>query len=240
MNTLLIARRELGAYLRGWTGYLVIAGVLLIDGLLFQVLAMDDSAKYSHDVLEQFFYNTAGTTMIASVLLTMHAVAEESARGTDVLFRAAPISDGSVVMGKYLAAMVIIGAMTLITIYLPALIFVNGKVSLAHIGVGYLGLLGLASASAAVGIFGSTLSRYQLACGFISGVIIVLLLILWLLADRAEPPFAGPLAYGALFQKHFMPFQEGRLLVSGLVYYGTLTFAFLTLATKMLESRRWQ
>ena len=38
--TLLIARRELGAYLRSMTGYVIAALVLVIDGLLFQAFVL--------------------------------------------------------------------------------------------------------------------------------------------------------------------------------------------------------
>ena len=38
--TFLITRRELGAYLRSMTGYVIAAAVLLVDGLLFNAFAM--------------------------------------------------------------------------------------------------------------------------------------------------------------------------------------------------------
>ena len=47
------------------------------------------------------------------------------------------------------------------------------------------------------------------------------------------------LAYSAIYNQHFQPFSEGRLNVSGLVYYGSLTSIFLMLATRVLEGRRW-
>src|SRR5262245_18916434 len=146
MNAWLIARRDLGAYLHGITGYVIVAAVLFIDGVLFEAVAMGSGAKYSHEVLEQFFYFCSGTTMIASVLLTMRSIAEERQTGTDVLLHSSPVSEGQIVLGKYLAAMGIVALLTLLTIYMPMLIFVNGKVSFAHIGVGYLGLLCLGSA----------------------------------------------------------------------------------------------
>ena len=240
MNTWLIARRDLGAYLQGYSGYLIIALTLLVDGLLFNVLALGGSAKYSHEVLEQFFYNTAGTTMIAAVLLTMRSIAEERQTGTDVIYLTSPVTDRQVVVGKWLAAMGVLTLMTALTVYMPALIFVNGKVAVAHIVVGYLGLLCLGSASAAVGILGSSMFRNQVVCAIASGVMVVFLLVLWLVSDMTDPPFTEVLAYGAFFQKHFMPFQEGRLLSTGVVYYATVTFTFLTLATKLMSGRRWQ
>lgn len=240
MNTFLIARRDLGSYLQGFSAYAIIAAVLFIDGLLFNVLALGDTAEYSHKILEQFFYNSAGTTMIAGVILSMRAVAEERNAGTDVLYRTSPVTDGQVIFGKYLAAMAVLSLITLLTAYIPMMIFVNGKVSYAHIAVGYLGLLGLGSATTAIGIFGSSLFKNQVVCGFLSGVIVVLLLTLWKAADVTEPPFADVFAYGALFQKHYLPFMEGRLPVSSVVYYVSLTMVFLTMATQVLKGRRWQ
>jgi ABC-2 type transport system permease protein len=240
MNTWLIAQRDLGAYLQGWSGYLIIALTLLVNGVLFIVIGLGGSAKYSHEVLEQFFYNTAGTTMIAAVLLTMRSIADERQSGTDVIYLTSPVNDREVVIGKWLAAMGVLTLMTLLTVYMPALIFVNGKVAISHIAVGYVGLLCLGGASAAVGILGSAMFRNQVVCAIASGTMVVFLLILWLVSDMTDPPFTDVMAYGAFFQKHFMPFQEGRLLTTGLVYYATVTFGFLTLATKLMSGRRWQ
>lgn len=237
---LLIARRDLGAYLHGLTGYVIVAAVLFVNGILFQAFALGDSAKYSHEVLEHFFYFSSGTTMIASVLLTMRAIAEERQTETEVLLQTSPVSDTQVVVGKYLAAMGMLGLLTAMTAYMPALIFWHGKVSLAHVGVGYLGLMALGSATCAIGIFGSSLFRNQMAAAILSGVLVVTLLILWMVADKVEAPFEDLLAYMALYNKHFVPFQEGRLSTAGLVYFASATFAFLMLSIRVLEGRRWR
>ncbi len=240
MNTLLIARRDLAAYLHGVSGYVIIAAVLFIDGLLFNAFALGQGAQYSHEVLENFFYFCSGTTMIASVLLTMRSFAEERASGTLLLLDTSPVNDWQVVMGKYFAAMAMLTVLTLLTLYLPALIFVNGKVSVGHIAVGYLGLLLLGSATTAIGLFASSLFRSQVAAAIVSGVTVALLLLCWLISDITDPPFADVLAYAALYDKHFQPFQTGRLLTSGVVYYISVTFGFLLLSTRVLDGRRWR
>jgi ABC-2 type transport system permease protein len=173
-------------------------------------------------------------------LLTMRSLAEERQTGTDVLLHTAPVSEAQIVLGKYLAAMGMLAILTLLTVYLPGLIFVNGKVSPSHIAVGYLGLLSLGSATVSIGIFGSSLFRSQLAAAMLSGVMVVSMLLFWMLSELTDPPFAEVLAYGALFDKHFIPFEKGRLVTSGLVYYATISFAFLSLSTRALEGRRWQ
>lgn len=240
-DILTIARRDLASYLHGYTAYVIIAGLLFVEGLLFNTFALGSTtARYSHEVLEQFFYLNGGVTMIAAILLTMRSLAEEQATGTDVLLRTSVASDGQVVLGKYLAAMGMLGLLTALTFYMPLLIFVNGKVSVGHMLVGYLGVLGLGSATAAMGIFGSSLFRNQMAAAILSGILVVTFLVAWMLADITDPPFSGITAYAALYNQHFMPFQEGRLTTSGLVYYGSVTAVFLLLATRILDGRRWE
>ena len=66
MNALSIFRRDFAAYLTGYTGWIIIASVLFIDGLLFNVYAMGGGeAKYSHEVLSQFFHQSSGLVMAA-------------------------------------------------------------------------------------------------------------------------------------------------------------------------------
>ena len=47
-------------------GYIIIAAVLLVDGLLFNAWAISGGQRRSSEVLELFFYCASGTTMLAS------------------------------------------------------------------------------------------------------------------------------------------------------------------------------
>lgn len=240
INALHIARRDLAAYLAGITGWVIVAAVLFITGLWFQAFALGSGPALSHEVLSRFFDTVGGTTMIASVLLTMRSVAEERQTGTDVLLHTAPVKDRDVILGKYLAAMGMLALLLALTLYMPAMILVNGKISYQHVLVGYLGTLALGSATASMGIFGSSLFRSQLPAGIISGVLVVTFLVGWLLSSLVDPPFTDVTAYMALFQEHFKPFEDGKLQSSSLIYFASLTWGFLMLSTRILEGRRWQ
>lgn len=240
MHVLLVARRDLMAYLHGFSGYAVIAAVLFIDGLLFHTWAMGTGPQLSHEVLEKFFEFSGGLVMITGVLLTMRSIAEERQTGTEVLLQTSSAREWEVVLGKYAAAMAVIGLILGLSVYMPALIFVNGKVSIGHIGVGYLGLFCLGSAAVSVGIAASSLARTQVAAGMLAGVTVVTMLLGWKVSDLTDAPFTEVFAYAALWDKHFTTFQEGRLLTRDLMFYGSITFLFLALATKVLEGRRWQ
>ncbi len=241
MTALTIARRDLAAYLHGYSAYIIIAAILFLQGLMFNAWVLGaSSARYSHEVLEQFFYLDGGFAMAAAILLTMRSIAEERANGTEVLLRTSTASDGQIVLGKWLAAMAMIAILTALTIYMPALIMVNGKVALAHVVVGYVGVLCLAGATTAIGVLGSAMFRFQLAAGIFSTVLTITLVVMWILSEITDPPFADLASYMAIWNMHFTPFQEGRLTLSSLVYYSTVTTAFLYLATRILEARRWE
>lgn len=240
MNIWLVARRDFASYLTGITGYVIIAGALFVNGVLFNAWAVGSDPKYSTEVLEDFFFHTSGLVMIAALLLTMRSIAEERSTNTIVLLQTSPIADWQVVAGKYLAAFGMVALLTGLTFYMPAQIFIHGKVSWAHIGTGYLGLLLLGSATTALGIFASSLFKNQVAAAFTGGFLLVTLLTTWMLSRVTDPPFSDVLAYAAFFDKHYSPFTEGRLATSGVVYYVTMTGAFLLLSNRVLEGRRWE
>lgn len=237
---LMVARRDLAAYLNNYWGYAVIAAVLIIDGLLFNAFAMGERPKYSAQVIEEFFYFSFGTTIIAAILLTMRLVAEERQTGTIVLIDSAPLREWQVIGGKYVSAMVVLGGLVLATTYMPALVFVNGKVSYGHIVAGYSGLLLVAGATAAVGTFASTISRSQLVAGFLSTALVVVLLIFWLLAKVADPPLKDIFSYMSLFDRHYRGFMRGQINTEDVVFYLSIIFVSLMLSTRFMAARRWR
>ncbi len=236
----LILRRELASYFKSYLGYVIIAVVLLIDGLLFNVYALGGGAKYSAEVLRAFFYFSSGTTMIASLFLTMRLFAEERQLGTLVLYYGSPVKDWQVVLGKFLSAFLFLCGMTALTIYMPLLIFVHGKVSVGHIVGGYVGLALLGSASLAIGTFGSSIAKNQILAVIVSAAILVAMLLFWLLANVTQPPLSGIFGYLALHNKHFQPFMQGVVNSMDIVYYLSVTYVFLLMATRVIEARRWR
>lgn len=247
-NALLIAQRDLAAYLNGYVGYVIFFLILLGEGLFFNFFALGSGPQYSHEVLEGFFELCFGFTIAAGIFLTMFSITTEFGQRTDVLLTTSPVSDLEIIAGKYIAAMSMVTILTVLSIYMPAMIFVNGKVSLAHIGVGYIGVLGVGSVAVSVGIFGSSLFRSDamwvsaltsLLAGLIAASIIFGFILLWWVAQKTDPPFTSILEFAALYDQQYQPFMEGRLRSTGLVYYGSLSFVFLTLATRMIGLRRW-
>ncbi len=236
---ILIARRELTAYLRSPLGASVIAGALLIDGIWFYWKGLTEKLL-SAQVLSEFFYGASGTTMIAGIILAMRLLAEERQTGTITLLNTSPIKDGEIVVGKFVSAFAVLGLMTLLTIYMPLLIFVNGKVSVGHILVGYAGLLLLGAASLSIGLFASALARSQVVAAITGALILAPLVLLWAVAKAVDPPLNEFLSALAIHHENFRPFMNGILDLGPVVYYLAVTYFFLLAATKTLEARRWR
>ena len=239
MSTIfLIAKKELSSFLNTSWGISIFAIILLLDGLLFNAFALGSSARYSADVLEDFFYFSSGTTMIAGVLLTMRLLAEERQQGTDALLLTAPIQESHIVIGKFLGSLSFLLLITICTLYMPLLIQINGKVSWGQIAAGYVGLTCLGSSTIAIGTFGSTVSRNQLSAAITSAAILVLMLLGWLLGKITSPPFDTVFSYLAFFDKHFQPFMSGKINSEAVVFYLSITCAFLLLSVRVIQSRR--
>ncbi len=238
-NVMLIARRELQAYLRTMSGYIIFALMLLADGLWFNVFAVPGPGKKSAEVLALFFTGSSGITLIGSVFISMRLLAEERATGTITLLYSSPVHDLEIVLGKYLSALAFFGLFFISTLYMPALVAVYGKVSVGHIIAGYFGLMLVASAGLAIGTFGSSLTRSQVLAAVTSMVMVLTLTICWLLAKVTDRPLTEVVT-GFAWWGHFDPFRNGLVYLRHVVYFVLVTFVSLFAATRVLEARRWR
>ena len=236
----LIVQRELGQYSSTLSGYVILAGMLAVLGLAYNVWAVGATARYSSDVLNNFFYLASGITLVGSALLATRLIAEERAQGTYPMLATSALTEGQIIIAKYVAAMVPIVAFLALSIYMPLLIYVNGRVSAGHIAAGYLGLFLIGSAGAAIGLFGSSLVKSQLVAVIISLVICGVGVLLWMTARIVDGPLGDVIAGMTLHGRHFFPFQDGIISSANVIYYLSVTAFFLMLARNMLESRRWR
>jgi ABC-2 type transport system permease protein len=238
-NALLIAGREFRSYLRSPLGWVVAAAMLLLDGLLFQVGAMGGT-RLSAQVLADFFYYISGVTMIGAIAMSMRLIAHEREKGTLVLVNTAPVRDSQIIVGKFIALFSFLLIVTLITSYMPALIFVNGKVSVGHILVGYLGIVLLGASAVSIGLFASAFARTQVIAAVLGAALLGVMILLWMAAKVSDPPVNNFLLSLAIHHERQRGFMTGVLKFENVVYYVAVTYFFLVAAIKTLEARRWR
>jgi ABC-2 type transport system permease protein len=238
--TSIIYRRELRAYLGSWVSWVIAAVLLLVAGILCQAYAMQGE-QLSAIVLERFFWCLSGIGTVAAVIFAFRLVAEERQTSTMVLLNTSPVRDGEIIAGKFLAAMTFLAILLLLTFYMPLMIKVNGKITLAQVAVGYLGVLLLSSATLAVGLFGSALARNQLSAIIAGAVMVAILRLLYLFAAKLDSPVREAVQNMDLWWVHFQnSFEKGVLNLKDVVFYLAVTYFFLLLAVKALEAKRWQ
>jgi len=236
----MVARRDLAAYLNNYWGYATIAALLVLEGLMFNAFALTDRPKYSADVIEEFFYLTFGFVCFASVILSMRVIAEERQTGTLVLLDSSPLSPWQIVGGKFLSAFAVVMFMVACTVYMPALVFVNGKVSYGHLAAGYFGLGLLAAATVGLGTLASTISRSQLVAGIVGAVMVVTLVVSWFLAKIVDPPLKDIFSYVSLLDRHYRGFMRGQINTEDVVFFVSVAFVGLMLSSRFMAARRWR
>lgn len=235
----LIAKRELAAYSRSPLGAVIIAATLLINGILFYVDAISQQLL-SGEALAKFFYNSSGLTAVAALLLSFRLIAEERQTKTFTLLNTSPISGTEIVLGKFLSAFLMVVLLTVLSVYMPILLYVTGKVSVGHIVVGYVGLFLIGAASTAIGLFASSLTRHQVIAIITGAGILAVLFVMWMVATVTDAPLNDYLGGLAFHHINFRSFQLGILELRGVAYYVVVTYVFLLSATKVLEARRWR
>jgi ABC-2 type transport system permease protein len=238
--TNIIYRRELGAYLRSPFAWVIAALCLVIDGILFEALAMRGE-NFSAIVLEKFFYWSTSIPLIAGIALSFRLIAEERQNNAMVLLNTSPVRDSQIVLGKFLAALTFLAVLLVVSIYMPLLIKVRGKVTYSQIMTGYLGLLMIGSAVLAIGTFASSLTRNILIALILAIFFTAMLTLTHLLGLVTEGTVRDVCNELDLWWIHFQNgFMRGILNLKDIVYYLAITYFFLLLAVKTLEAKRWQ
>ena len=239
--TSIIYRRELGAYLRSPYGWVIAAIVLLIDGLLFQGFALGGGEQLSALVLERTFYYQSAIPLFAGVLLSFRLLSEERQNHSMVLLNTSPVRDSEIVIGKFLAALTFLSIVLVLSVYMPILIKVNGKITTAQVLVGYLGMFLLGAATLAIGLFASALTRQQLIAAVAAAAMVSVMCCIHLLANKVDPPIKETIEQVDMWWVHYQyGFMKGVLNLKDVVYYVATTYFFLLVAIKTLEAKRWQ
>lgn len=236
-NTLVIAAKEVRAYVTSPMAYVVTAVFLAVSGLFFA----DHLSQVQQASMQGFFSRGSFFLLLLAPVLTMRLLAEEQQLGTIELLLTAPVRDSEVVLGKFLASFAIVVGMLLLTLYYPLMLLWFGDPDLGPIGTGYLGLLLLGACYLAVGVLASSLTNNQIVAAVLA---LGVLILLWVMSGAAAFVQAVPLAGQVLrylsISTHYGDFMNGVLDTSHVVYYLTFLAAGLFLAIRSLETRRWR
>lgn len=236
MRTVLaIFRRELLSYFDSALAYIVIPVFLGLVGLFS--LWFDDLFAAGLASMRGVFFWSALFLVLLVPAVTMRLFAEERRTGSLELLVTLPVSEGQVVLGKYLAAVALVAVALALTVSYPITLSQLGELDPGPVVGGYLGLLGLAAAYAAIGTAASSLTSNQIVAFLVAMALCLVPFVLGFFLHTV-PPGLLPLAQYLSFDVHFSNLERGVVDSRDLVFYGGVVALFLHVAVYALEQRR--
>jgi ABC-2 type transport system permease protein len=239
-----VARRELVSYFSSLLAYVVIALFLAIAGFFFYSNLSFFLLSGGFDVargLWQFQLHDMRQIMLTLLpLLTMRLFAEERRLGTLELLWTYPLRDVEIVLGKYLAAILVLILMLAPTLLFPALLLPSHHaVAIGPLLAGYLGLFLLGAAFLACGILVSSLTDSQVLA---AAVTFCLLLLFWMMTwneAAVGAPVLSILTKLSLFDRFYV-FSRGGIDTRDVTFLILFSVVFLSWTVLALGSRRWR
>lgn len=241
-----IFRKEIRSFFSSLTGYIVIIVFLLINSLFMWVFPGEwnifDSGYAGLDTL---FFISPWIFMFLVPAVTMRMIAEEKHLGTIELIYSRPITERSIVYGKYLASVCLV-----LLALLPGIIYYFSVYQLGespgNLDKGgtlgsFIGLFFLASVYASAGIFASSLTDNQVVA-FILAVLICFVLfmgfdsIAYLPGLNRFDEFVIRLG----INEHYKSISRGVIDIKDVTYFLAIIVLFNEATRFYLLSRKWR
>ena len=250
-NILAIVRKDWRGYFASPIGYVVIGMYAIIFGYFYtvglnwfiqqslQAPAMGGGPmNVNQQMIRYVFLNSTVIFLFVVPLITMRTYAEEKRSGTIELLMTSPVTDFQIVIGKFLGAMSLYGAMLAITLVHIAILFRFGNPEWKPIVSGYLGMLLLGGCFVSVGVFFSSLTKNQIVAGMFTFAVLLLWVIDWM-GSLGGPTLARITSYLSL-TGHVEDFLRGIVDTEHVVYYLSFITFGLFLTAKSVDSERWR
>lgn len=232
-------KKELHTFFASPIGYLVIALFLIFNGLFLFVLKTDFNIfNAGFADLDSFFYLTPWVFLFLIPAVTMRSFSDEIQTGTIEQLKTKPITNWQIVLGKYFGSYILILIALLPTVIYFVTIYKlgnpTGNIDIASTIGSYIGLLLLAGAFVAIGIFCSTLSANQIVAFLLA---IVLSFIFYYLFEIVADSFP----FNAYFIKkigmyeHYQNLSKGLIETKDVVYFLSLITFFLFLTKSRVD-----
>ncbi len=169
-----IYKRELRAYYHSMIGWVFTAAMLVLVGIYFMAYNMYQGYVYFSYALG----SACNMLMLLVPVLTMRSMSEERASRTDQLLLTAPVSVGSIVLGKFLAMLTVFAVPLVLLSVCPLIIHSYGNSALLADYGSILAFLLLGGVLLALGMLISSLTESQLIAA-VGTFAALLVLYLW-------------------------------------------------------------
>jgi ABC-2 type transport system permease protein len=241
-NIWVIAEREYKHYFISPIAYIFAFAILLFLGVLFfaNMLAAF-SQQYAPPDISIVVGPLVTVLLFTTPAITMRTVAEEQKNGTLEILLTAPVRDWELVVGKWLAAVLFLLTLLLVTWFFPILMngLIKPGIDQGLMAASYLGLILLSMAWLAIGVMMSSFFSNQIAAFIATWIVFI---VLWVLSIpvQASGSAGGDVIRYLDMSQHINEFMRGVIEVKDVVYYLSVTALALFLGSASVEMRRWK
>jgi ABC-2 type transport system permease protein len=243
-----IMKRELLSYFHSPVAYVAIVVFLLLRAIAFAgqlllLLQFQATQQAQNLEAEQVLRDMYGSDVVWALLLivpllTMRLLSEERSQHTAELLLTAPISTTQIVLGKFLAALIVVAVMVLFGLGIPVLFIAYTGASWLPVIAGIGATLLFGAVLIGVGLLASSLTESQFVAAMLG---VAFNLILYLFGSLVTKV---PLIGASLDQFSVLTNLEhlGRGVVdtSAILFFVTTSALFLFLTSRLLDSQRWR
>ncbi|WP_395804513.1 gliding motility-associated ABC transporter permease subunit GldF [Daejeonella sp.] len=236
--------KELSAFFTSLVAYMTMAAFLLVTGLFLWVFPESSILDYGYAGLDSFFNIAPYLFIFLIPAISMRSLAEEKKDGTFELLATRPLSDWDIVLGKFLACLsiVIITLIPTIIYYISVyqLGITQGNIDTGAVIGSYIGLILLASAFTAIGLFCSSLGKNQI-------ISFTLAVVLSYFSFSGFDSISSIISLQGMasiltalgINEHYQSLSRGVLDTRDLIYFLSFSALFLVITKTKLGSRKW-
>lgn len=252
-NIWTICRRELYAYFVSPIAWVLLTIFAFLSGVFTYIISasfvrfslegqmsgQSGPMNVNEQVIAPLFSNIAVVGLFLIPLISMRLFAEEKRQGTIELLITSPVHDLEIILGKWLASVIMYCALLAVLAADYSFLFMYGNPDWKPVATGFLGIVLQGACLLAFGAFISTLTRNQIVAGAVG---FALALVLWILNWTTS--FGNSVAVQVLnylsIVSHMDGFSRGVIDTKDLIYYFSMIILGLFLTARSLESLRWR
>lgn len=239
-------KKEIFSFFNSLIGYIAVIVFLLINGLFLWVFPMGfNIIDFGYASLENMFSLAPVVFLFLIPAITMRSFADEKRSGTIEMLLTKPLTDFQIIFSKYFASVTLVVLALQPTLFYAVSVYLlgspKGNLDMGGLWGSYIGLLFLASAFAAIGLFISSITDNQIVAFMMS-------LIISGFALMGFDFIAGLALFGKVdlfiislgIQSHYTSMSRGVIDSRDVLYFLSLISVFLLLTKTSLESRKWE
>jgi ABC-2 type transport system permease protein len=167
----------------------------------------------------------------------MKLIAEEKKTGTLELLQTKPISDWNIILGKFLASLMMIGIALALSLPYYITIASLGPIDHGAVWMGYLGLVLMSGVYISIGLFTSSITNNQIVSFLLALLISIMFHYMFGVIASGISGFFGSLLIYLDMYSHIESISRGVLDITDVIYF--LSFIFLGLiSTELVMSKR--